>query len=61
MIEYFNIIKDQLAQSKVNIGKLRQLQRQISLDEDIDFITQDIVTKVIFYIIEVANDDNKHL
>ena len=40
MIEYFNKIKDELIKSEVNIGKLRQLQRQISQDKDIYFITQ---------------------
>ena len=59
MIEYFNKIKDELIKSEVNIGKLRQLQRQISQDEDIYFITQDVVTKIIYYIIEVAYDENE--
>ena len=59
MIEYFNIIRDHLTQPEIKLNELRQLQRKISQDEDIYFITQDIASKIIYFIIEIAYDEEE--
>ena len=57
MIEYFNIIRDHLNKPTIDLNELGQLQTKVSQDEDIYFITQDIVSKIIYYIIETAYDE----
>ena len=59
MIEYFNIIRDHLTQPEIKLNELRQLQRKISQDENIYFITQDIASKIIYFIIEIAYDEEE--
>ena len=59
MIEYFNIIRDHLTQPEIKLNELRQFQRKISQDEDIYFITQDIASKIIYFIIEIAYDEEE--
>jgi hypothetical protein len=57
MVENFNIIRDILNKDEVDLNELRELQRRISLDEYMYFITQDIMTKIIYYIIEMAHEE----
>ena len=57
MIEYFNILRDHLNKTTIDLNELGQLQTKVSQDEDIYFITQDIVSKIIYYIIETAYDE----
>ena len=57
MVEYYNIIRDHLNKPEIDLNELRQLQTKISQDEDIYFITQDITSKMIYYIIETAYDE----
>ena len=57
MLEYYNIIRDHLTEPEINLNELRQLQTKISQDEDIYFITQDITSKIIYYIIKTAYDE----
>ena len=57
MIEYFNILRDHLNKPTIDLNELGQLQTKVSQDEDIYFITQDIVSKIIYYIIETAYDE----
>ena len=57
MIEYFNILRDHLNKPTIDLNELGQLQTKVSQDEDIYFITQDIVSKIIYYIIEMAYDE----
>jgi hypothetical protein len=57
MVENFNIIRDILNKDEVDLNELRELQRRISRDEYMYFITQDIMTKIIYYIIEMAHKE----
>ena len=57
MIEYYNIIRDHLNKPTIDLNEMKQLQTKISQDEDIYFITQDIISKMIYYIIETAYDE----
>ena len=57
MLENFNIIRDILNKPTINLNELRQLLTRVSQDENIYFITQDIMTKIIYYIIEMAHDE----
>ena len=57
MLENFNIIRDILNKPTINLNELRQLLTRVSQDENIYFITQDIMTKIIYYIIEMAYDE----
>ena len=57
MIEYYNLIRDHLNKSTIDLNEMRQLQAKISQDENIHFITQDITCKLIYYIIEAAYDE----
>ena len=57
MSENFNTIRDILNKPTIDLNELRQLLTRISQDEDIYFITQDIMTKIIYYIIEMAYDE----
>ena len=57
MIEYYNIIRDHLNKPTIDLNELKQLQTKVSQDEDIYFITQDIISKMIYYIIETAYDE----
>ena len=57
MLENFNIIRDILNKPTIDLNELRQLLTRVSQDENIYFITQDIMTKIIYYIIEMAHDE----
>ena len=57
MVENFNIIRDILNKPTIDLNELRQLLTRVSQDENIYFITQDIMTKIIYYIIEMAHDE----
>ena len=57
MVENFNIIRDILNKDEVDLNELKELQRRISRDEYMYFITQDIMTKIIYYIIEMAHEE----
>ena len=57
MLENFNIIRDILNKPTIDLNELRQLLTRVSQDENIYFITQDIMTKIIYYIIEMAYDE----
>ena len=57
MLENFNTIRDILNRPTINLNELRQLLTRVSQDENIFFITQDIMTKIIYYIIEMAYDE----
>ena len=52
MVEYYNIIRDHLNKPTIDLNELKQLQTKISQDESVYFITQDITSKLIYYIIE---------
>ena len=51
MIEHYNLIRDHLNKPTIDLNEMKQLQTKISQDEDIYFITQDITSKLIYYII----------
>ena len=57
MMEYYNLIRDHLNKPTIDLNEMKQLQTKISQDEDIYFITQDITSKLIYYIIETAYDE----
>ena len=57
LIEYYNIIRDHLNKPTIDLNELKQLQTKISQDEGIYFITQDITSKIIYYIIETSYDE----
>ena len=57
MIEYYNTIRDHLNKPVIDLNELRQLLTKISQDEEIYFIPQDIITKIIYYIIETSYDE----
>ena len=57
MLENFNTIRDILNKPTIDLNELRQLLTRVSQDENIFFITQDIMTKIIYYIIEMAYDE----
>ena len=57
MLENFNTIRDILNRPTIDLNELRQLLTRVSQDENIFFITQDIMTKIIYYIIEMAYDE----
>ena len=57
MLENFNIIRDILNKPTIDLNELRQLLTRVSQNENIYFITQDIMTKIIYYIIEMAYDE----
>ena len=57
MLQNFNTIRDILNRPTIDLNELRQLLTRVSQDENIFFITQDITTKIIYYIIEMAYDE----
>ena len=57
MLENFNTIRDILNKPTIDLNELRQLLTRVSQNEDIFFITQDIMTKIIYYIIDMAYDE----
>ena len=57
LIEHYNIIRDHLNKPTIDLNELKHLQTRISQDENIYFITQDITSKLIYYIIETAYDE----
>jgi hypothetical protein len=57
MIEHYNLIRDHLNKPTIDLNELKLIQTKISQDEDIYFITQDIISKMIYYIIETAYDE----
>ena len=57
MIEHYNLIRDHLNKSTIDLNEMKQLQAKVSQDENIHFITQDITCKLIYYIIEAADDE----
>ena len=57
MVENFNTIRDILNKPTIDLNELRQLLTRVIQDENIFFITQDIMTKIIYYIIDMAYDE----
>ena len=57
MIELYNLIRDILDEPRLDLNKLNDLLRQITLRENINYITKAIVNKIIYYIIEIAHDE----
>ena len=61
MIEHYNLIRSILEEPTIIMQKFRDLLGQINLNEDMNEITKEVTKKIIYYIIEVAYDEEEQL
>ena len=61
MIEYYNRIRDILDENVLDIQKCRDFLSQINLNRDVNNISNNITCKIIYYLIEIAHDEEEML
>ena len=61
MVEHFNIIRDQLDAPVPSMRKLTNYIEEARTDEDISYVTIDIISMTVYYIMDVVQTNHRHM